>query len=120
MKQFEIINAYKTLEILADNEHLSKKDQWLLYKVRKLLRPHAEFQEEQENNIREKYIEFADERGNLPQDKSKEFIKDMQELNMLDKDIDEFEKIRIPIVDGINFKLMEPLEKFIEFTEPVE
>lgn len=120
MKQFEIINIYKTLETLADNTNLSKKDQWALYGLRKFLRPHAEFQDEQEEKIREKYREFANAEGILPEDKSQEFIKDLTELNMIEKDLEEFEKIKIPIVEGINFKIMEPLEDFIEFTEPVE
>ena len=117
MKQVNIIIAYNTLELLADNETLknNKSVQWDLYKLRKELRPHFEFQKEQEDIVREKFIKFAAEDGSLPNDKAQEFIKELNDIGNLDIEVD-IQKIKVPMVEGITFKLIEPLEEFIEFT----
>ena len=120
MKQFQIINAYQTLETLAENEFLTELDQWAVYKVRKMLKHHIEFQNERETSIREKFMEYTDENGNLQGDKAKEYLEDIQKLNNLDVELEEFEKPKIKLVKGITCKIMEPLEDFIEFTSPAE
>lgn len=117
MKQYKIIEAYKTLEVLADNTNLTKEEQWSLYLVRKFLRPHIEFQDEQENLIHAKYRPFADENGALPADKTQDILNELNDVSQLDKDLGEFKKHKIRMVDGINFKIIEPLEEFIEFTQ---
>ena len=115
MKQLQIVNAYNKMESLADNKNLSKESQWALYKLRKDLKPHFDFQVEQEENLRDKYLPFADERQMLPPDKTQEYVKELDEIGNLEIDMGAFEKARIPLVDGISFKTMEDLEDFIEF-----
>lgn len=116
MKQSKIISIFKTLETLADNEHLSKENQWDLYRLRRFLRPHFEFQQEREDTLRKKYMEFANEEGLLPKDKTQEFINELNEIGNLEVELEEYQKIKIPIKEGMSFKIMEPLEDFIEFT----
>ena len=118
MKQFTFINAYKALEQIADNANLTKKDQWNLYKLRVMLRPHVEFQEEQERIVRGKYAEYADENGILTGEKAAEFAKEMQSIVDTEIEYEPVEKIRIEMVDGITFKTIEALEEFIEFLPP--
>lgn len=120
MKQYQIINAYNTLEKLSENENLTDFDQWRIYKLRKTLRSHAEFQQERETALREKYIPYANEDGNLDNEKSQEYIKEIQQLSQIDVELDPFDKPQIKIVKGITCKIMEQLEDFIEFTSPVE
>lgn len=114
MKQFKIIEAFKTTELLADNKNLSSSDQWEIYKLRKILRPHIEFQDERLEAIRNKYKEFADENGTIYGDDYERYNKEIEELYNLEVELD-FEKPIIPMVDGITFKIIEPLEDFIEF-----
>ena len=120
MKQYQIINAYKSLEILSDNEHLTDFDQWKIYKLRKLLRPHIEFQQERESAIQEKYQAFADDKGILKDEKAQEYMKELQELSQLTVDVEPFTKPEIKVSKGMTLKIIEPLEDFIEFTEPSE
>lgn len=120
MKQHQAINAYNMLEKLSENEHLSAAAQWEIYKLRKLLRPRVEFQQEREEAIREKYRPFANEQGTLEGEKSLEFMKELQALSYLDAEIEPFERPKIETVQGITCKTMEPLEEFIEFTRPAE
>ncbi len=118
MKQSTIILAYKTLENLVDNEHFTKAEQWEFYKVRKALRPHFDFQIEQENKLRDKFMDFADKDGNLPSDKTIEFMQGLNEIGSLDVEVQEIDKPKIPMVEGMTFKQIEPLEDFIEFLPP--
>ena len=120
MKQYQIINAFKALETLSDNENLTDFDQWHIYKLRKMLRPHIEFQQEREAAIQEKYKGFADDKGMLKDEKAQEYLKELQALTQLDVDIEEFTKPQIKIAKGMTCKIIEPLEDFIEFTEPME
>ena len=119
MKQYQIINAYKAAEKLAECE-LDPKEQWKVYKLRQFLRPHIEFRTEQEEKIRKKYIEFADDKGNLSGQKAAEYYNDLNELNNVEIEIEDREKPKIQFVKGITCKISEPLEDFIEFTEPAE
>lgn len=118
MKQFKIINAYKTLETLSENENLTELDQWNIYKIRKILRPHVEFQEEREQSVREKYQPYADNEGVLKGEKYLSFMQEMYDLSQLDVEIDAFNKPQIKAVKGITYKIIEPLEDFIDFVEP--
>ena len=119
MKQNKIIAAYKMLETLADNEHLSKKEQWGLYKLRCDLKPHFEFQVEQEDIIRSKYQEFADEKGEITGKKAEDFIAEIKSIGELDTEL-EIKKPKIKMAEGITFKIIEPLEDFVEFLPPEE
>lgn len=114
MKQNKIVDVYKAMESLASIVDLSTQEQWNIYKLRKELRSRYEFQEERENAIREKYREFADENGNLKDEKAQEFIKELEDLNNLEVELD-FTKPQIRLVKGINFIMAEQLEDFIEF-----
>ena len=120
MKLSKIINAYRTLEILSDIEALTQNDQWNIYKLRSKLRTHIEFEQEQEKKIREKYIPFANEKGELNSEDTVKYMADMQKLVDMDVEIEEFTKPTIHFVKGINCKITDPLEDFIEFTEPAE
>ena len=120
MKQIQLVNAHKDLEKLSENENLSDINQWEIYKLRKMLRPHMDFQDERENAILEKYRVFADKEGNLDSKKSAEYIKEIQDLAQMEIEIEPFVKPKIKIVKGMTCKTMEPLEDFIEFTSPAE
>ena len=120
MKQYQIINAYKNLELLSDNENLTEFDQWRIYKLRKKLRPHVDFQQERENFLREKYQEFSDEQGVLKNKEAEDYMRDMQDLAQLDVEIEKESKPQIKITKGITCKIMEALDAFIDFAEPME
>ena len=114
MKQSKIIKAYKDMEELASNSHLTDSEQWDLYQLRKTLRPHFEFQREREDIIRSKYADDIDEQGNLHGEKAKQFLKEFEDLGNMEIEVEDFIKPRIRNA-GINFKTMEALEDFIEF-----
>lgn len=120
MKQFQLVNAYKDLEKLSENENISDFNQWEIYKLRKMLRPHIDFQTEREKVLLEKYRPYADAEGNLDNEKSAEYIKELQDLSQMEVEVESFIKPSIKIVKGITCKIMEPLEDFIEFTSPAE
>ena len=114
MKQLQIIQAYKDLELLSDIKDFHSKEQWALYVLRKELRSSIEFYEERTKAIMEKYREFVDENGVISGQPYQDYIHEIEELNNLDVET-KFEKITLPFVDGISFKLAESLEDFIEF-----
>ena len=116
MKQINIVNAYKNLEQLSTIENYHNKEQWALYKLRKELRSFVDFYEERSKAIIDKYREFADENGTISGQHYQDYIKDFEELNNLETEIN-IEKIKLPFVDGITFLIAEQLEDFIEFTE---
>lgn len=115
MKQINIVQAYKNLETLKDIKDYHSKEQWALYCLRKNLRPHVEFYEERANEILNKYYEFADENGLIEGKPYQDYMKEINELNDLDVEVD-FEKTALPFVDGISFDVAESLEDFIDFT----
>ena len=119
MKQSKIITAYRMLEALADNEHLSKKEQWNLYKLRCDLKPHVEFQVEQEELVRKKYEEFADDKGIITGEKAESYVNEIKSISEIEVDL-ELKKPQIRMTDGITFKIIEPLEEFVEFLPPEE
>lgn len=119
MKQYKIIVAYKATELLVDCD-LSEKEQWELYKLRKILRSHYEFQQQREDAVREKYTSFIDENGMINGEKAQEFAKDINAIGDLDVEIEDFVKPKIRITKGITCKIIEPLEDFIEFLPPAE
>ena len=120
MKQYQIINAYKNLETLSENENLTDLDQWKLYKLRKTLRPHVDFQVERETAIREKYVPYANENGIIEGEHVQEYMNELQDLSQIEVEIEEFTKPKIKMAKGMTLKIVEPLEDFIEFTEPAE
>lgn len=120
MKQYQILNAYKNIEKLSENENLTDLDQWKIYKLRKVLRPHIEFQEEREQTILEKYRPYANKDGMLEGEKMQEYVNEIQNILQLDVDVTSFVKPVIRLVKGITCIQIEQLEDFIEFTEPAE
>ena len=114
MKQINIIQAYNNLEGLLDIKYYHSKEQWALYNLRKELRSSVEFYEEQTEKIKNKYLEFADEKGILSGTHYQDYLRETEELNNLEIE-PTFEKITLPFVDGITFKTAESLEEFIEF-----
>ena len=120
MKLFKIINAFQTLEILSENEYLSEKELWEIYKLRKILKTHVEFEQEREGAIREKYLPLADAEGMLSPADAKAYTQEMQSVVNLDVEIEDYKKPEIKFVKGMNCKITEPLEDFIEFLPPAE
>ena len=114
MKQFDIIQLYTKLDELASVKGFSNSNQWDIYKLRKELRKHVDFQQERENAIIEKYTPYADDKGMIYGEHYENYQKDINDLNNIDVDL-KIEKIKLPLVDGINFKTIENLEDFIEF-----
>lgn len=117
MKQYKIIQAYNAVEKFSELP-LTEKEQWEIYKLRKILRPHNDFQEEREEDIKKKYLEFADENGHLSEEKAQEYIQDLNEVGNLDIELQDFQKPVIRVVQGLTFKVIEELEDFIEFIPP--
>ena len=115
MKQVKIVKAYEITNILANSHELTKDQQWDIFCLRKILRPHAEFQEEQKAVIDEKYLQQADENGRVFGKVALEYNRELRELDNMEKDLGEILKIRIPMIDGINSAEMEAVEDFIEF-----
>ena len=116
MKQINIVNAYKSLESLSNIKDYQTKEQWALYKLRKELRPFVEFYDERNQATVKKYQQYADDEGILSGQHYQDYLKDFEELNNHEVDIN-IEKITLPFVDGITFITAEQLEDFIEFTE---
>lgn len=117
MKQSKIIDAYNMSTTLSECE-ITDIEQWEVYKLRKILRPHVEFQQEREMAIKEKYIPFADEKGALRKDKVQDYINEINSIGNLDVELEEFSKPKIKITKGITCKIIEPLEDFVEFLPP--
>ncbi len=117
MKQSDIIRAYNATEQLA-NCSITKKEQWAVYQLRYFLRPHVEFQKEQEEVLRNKYMEFASEDGMLSKEKVPEYLNDLNEIGSLEIELGEWKKPKIAFADGITFKITEALENFFEFLPP--
>ncbi len=118
MKQFKILNAYRTLEVLSENELLTETEQWKLYKLRKLLKPHIDFQSEREDAVREKYRDNIKPDGRIEGKPAELFLKDMQAIQNLEVELEEFTRPQVKMVKGITLKTIEPLEDFIEFLPP--
>ena len=115
MKQYQIIRAYNELENFANLPDYHVKEQRDIFMLRKMLRPHVEFQQERIDAIASKYRPFANEKGVLEGQKYVEYLEEMKELD--EAEVTEvFEKIELPMVEGINFKTMEVLEDFVTFT----
>lgn len=115
MKQFKIVQAYKSLETLSDVKEYGMKEQWNLYSLRKRLRPHYEFYEEKVSEITDKYRKFANENGLIQGENYQNFQKEIEELNNLDIEED-FSPITLQFVEGISFMTAELLEGFVQFT----
>ena len=118
MKLFKIINAFKALETLSENVELSKKEQWELYKLRKQLRSHIEFEQEREEAVKEKYRPNANENGELTSTDAVKYLEEIQDLVNMDVEVEDFTKPQIKFAKGISCKITDPLEDFIEFVQP--
>ena len=119
MKQSKIIEAYNASALLSECE-ITETEQWKLYKLRKVLRSHYEFQQQREDAVREKYSSFIDDRGMIAGEKAQEFVKDINAIGDLEVEIEEFEKPQITMIKGITCKIIEPLEDFVEFLPPAK
>ena len=118
MTNFMINNVYKTTEKLSEDKNLSDSVLWCLFKLRKDLRVHTDFYEERLQDIKNKYMSYADENGQIHGDISDQYMKDVNELDNMDKDISDITKYDISIKEfkGITVHDMESLEPFINFT----
>lgn len=114
MNYSKIISIYKATELLADKP-FTNEDQWKIYTFRKALRVCTDFYVEREKVINDKYTQYADENGILRGEKYQEYMKEKNELNNMEAEFT-YGKFSLPVVDGINFKIIESLEDYIEFT----
>ena len=122
MKQSKIMSAYCATNILANSHELSKDQHWDIFCLRRNLKPHVEFYNEQSEAIDQKYLKLADENGKVFGKDAIAYRRELEELDNMEKDLGEIRKIRIPMIDGINSAEMEAVEDFIEFyrDEPAE
>jgi len=117
MKQGKIVQAYKLMEELAPNKELNEQEQWDLYQLRKNLKKHWEFQEEREEALRSKYVEFVDDKGMVTGEIANAFTRELNTLGDMDIELESFDKPKIRFVKGIPFTTAEALEDFIEFVK---
>ena len=121
MKQINVINAYSTTEKLSDNGDLPINTKWILCQTRKTLRPHYEFQVEQNKQILEKYNGQYDQATNQINfetiDQANGFQKEHDELDNLDVEVqlDIKPTLKLSEIPNITVHQMETLEAFIEF-----
>ena len=117
MKQYKIINAYRALNALSNNDRFSYEVLWSLYQLKKDLQPHAEFYDEALNKINQKYSQYADENGMIKGDPFKEYSIQLSELEQMEKDVSDIDKpvLKIKDMPGISLQVVEALEDFIEF-----
>lgn len=117
IKQGKIIKAYNATEKFSKDESISLEIKWKLYNMRRIMRPFYEFQSEQEVNIRNKYIQYADEKGNISGKPYTNFLSELEALSALDMDFDMPEKFSIILTDKSCFTVqdMEALEDFVDF-----
>lgn len=113
MKLIKIINAYDTAEKLSELSGFSKDDQWSLYKLRKSLRDHYNFKQEQEKKIGEKYVQYANDEGVITGEPFMNYKKDITDLYNMEIEYTPEEEITLPIVDGFICPYMEALEDFV-------
>ncbi len=114
MKQYQIIRAYNELENFATFPDYHVKEQKDIFMLRKKLRPHVEFQQERVETIASKYRPLANANGVLEGQNYTNYLEEMKELDEVEV-TETFEKIELPLVDGITFKTMEVLEDFVTF-----
>ena len=119
MKQSKIIEAYNAAMTLSECP-ISEVEQWSIYKLRKALRPHFDFQLEREDALREKYQDYIDEEGRITGVEAQKFFKDMKEIGNLDIELEKIDKPKIMLTHGITCKIIEQLEDFVEFVLPTE
>jgi len=117
MTNYMINEVYNVTEKLSENKELSDSVLWCLYKLRKDLRIHIDFYKEREQDIKNKYMSYVDENGQIHGETMSQYLNEIKELNNMDKDVSNISKYTINIKDihGITIHDMESLESFIEF-----
>lgn len=117
IKQKKIIEAYNATERLADIKTLPVKTMWELYDLRRKLTPHKEFQDDRECALREKYMPYADSDGVITGMAYIEFMREREELNDLEIDVSDIQRISLPLTDGLGLTVhdIEALEPFVDF-----
>lgn len=118
MTNYMINEVYSATEKLSENKELSDSVLWCLYKLRKDLRIHVDFYKEREQDIKDKYISYVDENGQIHGEIMNQYLHELEDLNNMDKDVSNITKYTISLKDinGITVHDMESLEAFIEFT----
>ena len=117
MKQSKIIEAYKMLDSFSDNSTLSYSVLWDLYQLKKSLQIHMDFFNSQLELIRNKYISFADENGNISGEPYQNYLNDIAQLGDMDKDVSSILKptIKLSEFPGITMKTMDAIGDFVNF-----
>ena len=122
MKQGKIKTAYEITEELSDDKTLSDKVLWALYKTRKTLYPHYDFQRIRQREIFQKYegeVSSNDQLHFKNAETAQKFADEVNSLSGMEVELDNFTKQTISLKDfqGITIHQIEALEDFIEFTE---
>ncbi len=122
MKQYQIIEAYKTLNALGST-NIPVKIAYRIFMLKKKLEPIFMFRMEQERGLLNKLGGTVDEKGIAHFGETADAVKfrnTVAELNELEAEID-FEPISVSLeqMSGINMKPndIEKLEGFIEFED---
>ena len=117
MKQHKIIEAYNATERLADSTTLPVKTMWELYDLRRKLTPHKEFQADREQALRQKYMPYANSEGVINGTPYIEFMQECGELDNLEIDVADIQRISLPLTDGLGLTVhdIEALEPFVDF-----
>ena len=120
MKQGKIKTAYEITESLSDS-NLSDSVLWALYKTRKALFPHYDFQLSRQREIFKKYegqvdgsqLHFKDA------ETAQKFADEANALGDMEVELENYTKPVISLKDfpGITIHQIEALEDFIEFTQ---
>ena len=125
MKQSTIIKAYKVLNKLY-GEDLPLPVSYKLYKLRNLLAPQWNFQNEKERDVFDKYHPIVNSDGTLHFDNdesrtafTKEYTELCNTMADLDADIGEVNKFTVKLSDGIKLSMedIDALQDFIDFEE---
>ena len=125
MKQKEIIKAYQAIDRFNKNEknrsNASAKLNYALFKIRKLLEPQFQFQQESEQKIFQDMSPTPVGEGKFnfgTPERMQEFFAKMKEIEEVEVDL-EFTKPVVDLEEAIVIPMddIEALEPFVEFKE---
>lgn len=120
MKQQQIVEAYKAMIKMTDMPFILPTA-YALYQMAKELKPHFDFQVQEENKLFRKYGVTLDEKRNLKfknESDAKAFMEQLDALKDMEIDLS-FSPIPIKRTEPISLSLhdLTVLEGFIEFVE---
>ena len=125
MKQKDIIKAFHALQKYEEKD-LPIRISYSLFKVKKLIEDHVEFQLNAEQEIFQKYKPTSNEDGSLKfksEEQAREFAQEfsskIDEIGEIEVELDLKNKPKISLDQMVDMSIedIEALEPFIEFTE---